>query len=60
LAVSEAVARGLCDLGTLEVICDRLRRCRHQPVPIDLKLPAHLDDPEVIPHDLGTYDDHDD
>jgi hypothetical protein len=39
LAVSEAVARDLCDLGALEVICDRLRRRRHQPTPIDLKLP---------------------
>jgi transposase len=59
-AVSEAVARGFADLGALEVICDRLRQKNRQPVPIDLELPAHLDDPEVIPHDLGTYDDHDD
>lgn len=60
LAVSEAASSGISDLGALEVICDRLRRKHRQPVPIDLKLPAHLDDPEVIPHDLGTYDDDDD
>src|SRR5262249_8190007 len=56
-AVAELVSRGLGDTGALAVACDRLRRDRRRPVPIDIALPAHLDDPDVIPHDLETYDD---
>jgi transposase len=56
-AVVEIVSRGLRDTGALAVACDRLRRERRRPVPIDLQLPAHADDREVVPHDLETYDD---
>jgi hypothetical protein len=59
VAVAELVARGLRDTGALAVACDRLRRERHRPVPIDVPLPAHADDRDVIPHDLETYDDDD-
>jgi len=59
-AVAEVVARGLRDTSALAVACDRLRRERHRPVPIDVPLPDHVDDRDVIPHDLETYDDDDD
>jgi hypothetical protein len=49
-------ARGLSDVGALAVACEHQRKGRHRPVPIELVLPAHLDDADVIPHDLGTYD----
>jgi hypothetical protein len=54
--VTEIVARGLRDTGALAVACDRLRMERRRPVPIDLHLPAHADDRDVVPHDLETYD----
>jgi transposase len=59
IAVAEVVARGLRDTGALAVACDRLRRERRRPVPIDVPLPDHIDDRDVIPHDLETYDDDD-
>ena len=55
--VAEVVARGLRDTSALAVACDRLRRLRGRPVPIDVPLPAHIEDRDVIPHDLETYDD---
>lgn len=59
IAVSELVARGLRDTSALAVVCDRERRERRRPVPIDVPLPSHIEDRDVIPHDLETYD-HDD
>jgi hypothetical protein len=56
-AVAEIVARGLQDTSALAVACDRLRRERHKPIPIEVSLPADLEDPDIIPHDLETYDD---
>jgi hypothetical protein len=58
VAVSEIVTRGLRDNSALAVACDRLRRERHRPVPLDITLPAHVADREVVPHDLESYDDH--
>ena len=58
-AVTEMVGRGLRDTSALAVACDRLRRERHRPLPIDIELPAHLEDRDVVPHDLETYDDND-
>jgi transposase len=56
-AVAEIVARGLRDTGALAVACDRLRMERRRPVPVDIHLPTHADDRDVVPHDLETYDD---
>lgn len=56
-AVAEIVSRGLRDTGALAVACDRLRKERRLPVPVDIVMPAHADDRDVVPHDLGTYDD---
>lgn len=56
-AVTEIVTRGLRDTSTLAVACDRLRRERRRPVPVDVPLPSHIEDRDVVPHDLGDYDD---
>jgi hypothetical protein len=56
-AVAEIAERGLRDVGALAVACDRIRRDLHRPVPVDITLPAHIDDRDVVPHDLETYDD---
>jgi hypothetical protein len=59
-AVTEVVARGLRDTSALAVACDRLRRERRRPVPIAVPLPPHIEDRDVIPHDLERYDRDDD
>jgi hypothetical protein len=55
-AATDIHARGLADVGALAVACEHQRKGRHRPVPLELVLPAHLDDTDVIPHDLGAYD----
>jgi hypothetical protein len=55
-AVKEMKERGLRDIGALTVACDRLRRERRRPLPLEIAMPAHIEDCDVIPHDLGNYD----
>jgi transposase len=55
-AVADVAGRGLSDVGALSIVCDQLRRARNRPVPLDVPLPGHADDREVVPHDLDTYD----
>lgn len=55
-AVTDLETRGLADVGALAIACEHHRKDRRRPVPLALELPAHLDDAEVIPHDLETYD----
>jgi hypothetical protein len=57
-AVAEIAARGLRDVGALTVACDRLRRERNRPLPVEISLPPYVVDRDVVPHDLETYDDH--
>lgn len=59
-AVHEVVALGLQDISALAVACDRLRRDRHRPLPMTVPLATHIQDRDVIPHNLETYDDRDD
>jgi transposase len=56
LAVKELADRGLKDIGALAVACDRIRRERRKPLPLDVAIPEHIEDRDVIPHDLGNYD----
>ena len=55
-AAADIDARGLADVGALAIACEQRRKDRKLPVPIELVLPAHLDDTDVIPHDLESYD----
>jgi transposase len=55
-AVDDVVARGLADPAALAVACERHRRDRRRSVPVELVLPEHVDDADVIPHDLERYD----
>jgi transposase len=55
-AVAEAVARGTQDPGALAALCEQQRRAAARPVPVPVALGAHVRDHDVIPHDLGGYD----
>ncbi len=55
-AVTDVVHRELSDIGALAMACEKHRKDRRRAVPVELVLPDHLDDAEVIPHDLERYD----
>ena len=55
-AVADVAARGLADLGALAMACEKHRKDRRRPVPVDLVLPDFEGDADVIPHDLEKYD----
>jgi hypothetical protein len=38
------------------VLCEKHRRGTEAPLPMDVRLGAHVPDRDVIPHDLGGYD----
>lgn len=55
-AVVDVVTRGLADVGAIAMACEKHRKDRGRPVPVALVLPGYLDDADVIPHALETYD----
>jgi transposase len=55
-AVEEVISRGLHDPGALAALCEQRRCARAAPVPLDVPLPSHVRDRDVVPHDLETYD----
>jgi len=55
-AVAVVLDRGMHDPGALAALCEERRRAAHAPVPLDVHLPSHIHDRDVIPHDLETYD----
>lgn len=55
-AVSEALHRGSHDPGALAVLCEQVRTPGGQPPPVPMELGAHVHDRDVVPHDLGGYD----
>jgi hypothetical protein len=56
-AVEELLEKGSHDYGALAILCEK-RRTRPRPV-LPLELAPHVVDRDVIPHDLGGYDDDD-
>jgi len=55
-AVNDALARSTHDPGALAILCEQARRALARPIPIPLHLGAHVHDRDVVPHDLGGYD----
>jgi transposase len=55
-AAADIDVRGLADVGALAIACEHRRKDKKRPVPIELVLPDHLVDADVIPHDLESYD----
>ena len=56
-AVADILRRGLHDPGALAQLCEQQRRARSRPVPIEIAVPSHVADRDVIPHNLEDYDD---
>jgi transposase len=56
-AVTDILERGLHDPGALSQLCEQQRRARSRPVPIEIAVPSHVSDRDVIPHNLEDYDD---
>jgi hypothetical protein len=54
-AVDALLAKGSHDLGALAILCEQKRTKPRRVLPIELG--AHVVDRDVIPHDLGGYDD---
>lgn len=55
-AAREVLERGLHDPGALAALCEQRRRALSAPVPLDTPLSPHINDRDVIPHDLEAYD----
>jgi len=56
-AVTDILQRGLHDPGALAQLCEQQRRAHSRPVPIEIAVPSHVPDRDVIPHNLEDYDD---
>lgn len=56
-AVDVLLERESHDLGALAILCEQQRRRRGPAPALVLPLGAHVVDRDVIPHDLGGYDD---
>ena len=56
-ATADVIARGLSDPAALDAVCEKRRKGRALPIPLEVKLPEHITDRDVVPHDLESYDD---
>lgn len=54
-AVDDLLAKGSHDFGALAILCEQRRTKPRRVLPVELG--AHVVDRDVIPHDLGGYDD---
>ena len=54
--VADMIARGIHDRGAMAILCEQRRRKRSGPTPLAIQLGQHVVEREVVPHDLGGYD----
>ena len=54
--VADMLARGVHDRGAMAILCEQRRRRHDGPAPLLLQLGDHVVERDVIPHDLGGYD----
>jgi hypothetical protein len=54
--VADMLARGVHDRGAMAILCEQRRRRHDGPAPLVLQLGDHVVERDVIPHDLGGYD----
>jgi transposase len=55
--VAEMLERGTHDPGAMAILCEQRRRRRGHPAPSVVLFADHVNERDVIPHDLGGYDD---
>jgi hypothetical protein len=55
-AIADMLARDIHDPGAMAILCEQRRRRRGDKPPLLIALGAHVQDRDVIPHDLGGYD----
>jgi hypothetical protein len=51
------LARGTHDIGALAVLCEQRRRKGRGPAATVIAFADHVVEGDVVPHDLGAYDD---
>ena len=54
--VVDMLQRGLHDRGAMAILCEQRRRPRSGHPPLALQLGQHVVERDVVPHDLGGYD----
>lgn len=54
--VADMIARGIHDRGAMAILCEQRRKRRAGPAPMILHLGDHVVERDVVPHDLGGYD----
>jgi len=54
--VADMIARGTHDRGAMAILCEQRRKRRSGPAPLVLQLGDHVIERDVVPHDLGGYD----
>jgi transposase len=54
--VSEMTQRGVHDRGAMAILCEQRRKRRAGPAPLVIELGQHVIERDVVPHDLGGYD----
>lgn len=55
-AIAEMLDRGTHDPGAMAILCEQRRRQRGDRPPLLFALGDHVRDRDVVPHDLGGYD----
>ena len=53
---ADMLSRGIHDRGAMAILCEQKRRGRAGPTPLAIQLGDHVVERDVIPHDLGGYD----
>ncbi|MFI5300847.1 MAG: IS21 family transposase [Polyangiales bacterium] len=54
--VTDMLGRGVHDKGAMAILCEQKRKRRDGPAPLAIRLGAHVVERDVVPHDLGGYD----
>jgi transposase len=54
--VGDMIARGIHDRGAMAILCEQRRRRHSGPSPLVIQLGEHVVERDVVPHDLGGYD----
>lgn len=54
--LADMIGRGIHDRGAMAILCEQRRKRRDGPAPMIIELGRHVVERDVVPHDLGGYD----